>query len=220
MNDVALPPRVSAVLFDMDDTLVDSERAWFAAVDLLWRESGGDPTGKGMLGGTLADLVERYLEDFPGTDQEWVERRLGELLDAHLDAGVDPMPGAPELVRRLSAGFPITVASNSPSHIVEAVVRSLGWEGYFRAWLGTEDVALPKPAPDLYLAAARSCGVDISRCVIFEDSPTGASAGMAAGAFVVTVGSAAVDRGHLNVDSLLDPRIVNWHPQPWEDNHA
>lgn len=198
----------------MDDTLVDSEAAWFAATEDIWRDAGGDPTGKGLLGGSMADLVVQYTADFPGSDPAEIERRLRERLSHHIGESVEPMPGAVELITRLGAEFPITIASNSPSDIVVDVVRSLGWESLFTARLGTEDVALPKPAPDLYLAAAAACGVDIAECVVFEDSPVGARAGREAGAFVVTVGPAAVGVGQANVDSLLDPRILTWAPAP------
>ncbi len=208
-----LPPRVAAVLFDMDDTLVDSEFAWFAAIEELWTEAGGDPSGRGMLGGSLADLTREYVREYPSADEQAVERRLRELLARHLDGAVRPMPGAPELLGRLSAVMPITIASNSPSDIVAQVVRALGWTEHFTAALGTEDVAAPKPAPDLYLAAAEACGVDISDCVVFEDSPVGAAAARAAGAFVVTVGPAAVGLGDAAVGSLLDDAVSRWQPE-------
>ncbi|SHJ82681.1 haloacid dehalogenase superfamily, subfamily IA, variant 3 with third motif having DD or ED [Tessaracoccus bendigoensis DSM 12906] len=209
-----LPSRIAAVLFDMDDTLVDSEAAWFAATEDVWTDAGGDPTGKGLLGCSIADLVEQFEADFPGADPAETERRLRERLSHHIGDAVAPMPGAVDLITRMSALFPITIASNSPSDIVAHVVDSLGWGAFFTARLGTEDVASPKPAPDLYLAAAAACGVDIADCVIFEDSPVGVQAARAAGAFVVAVGPAAAGAGHTSVESLLDPRVVAWRPGP------
>jgi HAD superfamily hydrolase (TIGR01509 family) len=208
-----LPQRVAAVLFDMDDTLVASEAAWFAAMRDMWRESGGDPAGKGVLGGSMADLTRAYLADFPGSDAAEVERRLRQLLAHHLDGAVVPTAGAQELLARLgAAGLPVTIASNSPSDIVAKVVDALGWGSVFTAALGTEDVAAPKPAPDLYLAAAAACGVDIRECVVFEDSPMGTQAAVAAGAFVVTVGPAAAGAGNFAVDSLTSDAVVAWQP--------
>lgn len=212
MTSTTLPQRIAAVLFDMDNTLVASESAWFDATEALWRSAGGDPTGKGILGGTIEDLVAAFLVDFPQADPSGVTHSLNELLETYLAEGVAPMPGAVALITRLSQRMPMTVASNSPTRIVRHVVAALGWQPLFRATLGTDDVARPKPAPDLYLAAARACGADIADCVVFEDSPMGAEAGRAAGAFVVTVGADAVGRGHLSVPSLLDPHITSWEP--------
>ena len=75
-----LPGRVAAVLFDMDNTLVASEDAWFEAARQLWDEAGGDSTGKGILGGTVDDVVNEFLLDFPDTDAEELSRRLVERL--------------------------------------------------------------------------------------------------------------------------------------------
>lgn len=208
-----LPSQVAAVLFDMDNTLVASEAAWFAAANDLWIEAGGNPTNKGILGGTVGDLVREFLIDFPNADPGQVETSLSEKLTYHLTGAVVPMPGAPELLARLGATLPLTIASNSPSKLVKEIIETLGWSDVFVAALGTEDVSASKPAPDLYLTAARACNVRISDCVVIEDSPLGARAGVAAGAFVITVGPAAVDQGHINVDSLLDERIIGWRPE-------
>lgn len=213
LSDAALPSRVAAVLFDMDNTLVASEDAWFAAARQLWEDAGRDSSGKGILGGTVADVVDDYLRDFPRADREAVTTRMNDLLVSHLDGGVHPTTGAVELIERLSARMPITIASNSPSLIVTKVVAALGWEHHFTAALGVEDVDLPKPAPDLYLTAAARCGADIADCVVFEDSAVGAAAARAAGAFVVTIGPDAAHLGDLNVAGLTDPRVTDWTPE-------
>ena len=208
-----LPARIAAVLFDMDNTLVASEDAWFAASRKLWEDAGADSTGKGILGGTVYDVVDAYLLDFPGSDRDELSQRLISTLGAALAEGVRPTAGALDLIGRLSARLPITIASNSPSVIVQQVVAALGWQSMFTAALGTEDVANPKPAPDLYTTAALRCGVDIADCVIFEDSPMGAAAARAAGAYLVTICPEAAHLGDLNVADLTDPRILNWHPE-------
>ena len=208
-----LPTRVAAVLFDMDNTLVASEDAWFAAAHQLWREAGGDPRGKGVLGGTVQDVVDDYVRDFPGTDPSALADRVVAMLTANLSNGVHATPGAVALLERISTTLPITIASNSPSVIVQQVVAALGWERLFTAALGTEDVARPKPAPDLYTAAATRCGVDIVDCVVFEDSLIGATAARASGAFVVTIGPDAANLGDVNVADLTDPRITSWRPE-------
>lgn len=212
-DSAVLPAQVAAVLFDLDNTLVRSEPAWFAAVADLWTEAGGDPSGKGVLGGTVDHLVSEFVTEYPDANRAQVEGRLLGLLARHLESATVALPGASELLTRLAALVPIAVASNSPSEMVRQLVSSLGWAGLVTAALGTEDVTAPKPAPDLYLAAASRCDADIADCVIFEDSPMGALAAATAGAFVVTVGADAVGHGNLSVGSLLDPRVAEWYPE-------
>lgn len=208
-----LPKRVGAVLFDMDNTLVDSERAWFDATARLWREAGSDAVGRGILGGTVADVVQDFTVAHPDTDPQSVECRFMELLSLHLRDGVAAMPGADELLRRLSTALPVAVASNSPSAIVRQTVSRMGWEFLVHAAIGTEDVLRGKPAPDLYLAAAKACGAAPETCVVIEDSPMGAAAGHAAGAFVLSVGADGRNHGNLNVASLTDPLVLAWTPE-------
>ncbi|RMB59887.1 HAD family hydrolase [Tessaracoccus antarcticus] len=209
----SLPSRIGAILFDMDNTLVDSEHAWFEATADLWRHAGSQPDGVGVLGGTVADVIREFLAAHPDADPEPVERRFMEFLHHHLADGVVTMPGAEELLTRMAPILPVAIASNSPSVIVRDTVARMGWSSLFTAAVGTEDVAQGKPAPDLYLYAARACGVAPETCVVIEDSPMGAAAGRAAGAFVLTVGDVAADHGDLNIDSLTDPRILAWTPE-------
>ncbi|MEO7587909.1 MAG: HAD family phosphatase, partial [Arachnia sp.] len=208
-----LPSRIGAVLFDMDNTLVDSEHAWFEATADLWRHAGSQPEGVGVLGGTVADVIREFLDAHPDADPEPVEQRFMEFLHHRLADGVVTMPGAEDLLTRLAAILPVAIASNSPSAVVRDTVDRMGWTTLFTVAVGTEDVAEGKPAPDLYLAAARACGAAPETCVVIEDSPMGAAAGRAAGAFVLTVGAVAAGHGHLNIDSLTDPRILAWTPE-------
>lgn len=210
-----LPMHVAGIIFDMDDTLIDSERAWHAASAELWRDAGSALEGRDFLGGTVEDVARAYLEDFPqaGESEEELCERLETLIRQHLRTSLAPMPGAHELVTRLGATLPLAIGSNSPSAIVRDSVKALGWDSYFTAALGTNDVAHPKPAPDLYQAAARALGAAPGECVIFEDSPVGTRAARSAGAFVVTVGPAARGLGHAAVPSLTDPAITEWNPE-------
>jgi HAD superfamily hydrolase (TIGR01509 family) len=123
--------------------------------------------------------------------------------------GVEPMPGAVELLDALAV--PTGVASNSPRSFVDRALEVSGLRERFDCVLSADDVARPKPAPDLYLALARGLGADPAACVALEDSPTGVAAARAAGAFVIGVPSLAgivLDDAHLVADSLADPRVL------------
>ena len=213
-----LPSRVAGVIFDMDDTLFDSEKAWHEAAAALWRDAGGVFRGYGDRGGTVEDLANAFLDEFGGGDER--EERMGDvcarLEDAireRLDVDLAPMPGADALTSRLAQVVPLAIGSNSPQRSVEQCVRAIGWQERFTAALGVSAHMNPKPAPDLYREAARRLGADPRDCVIFEDSPTGARAAVASGAFVVTIGDDARGIGTLAVDTLNDDIVTSWTPE-------
>ena len=213
-----LPSRVAGVIFDMDDTLFDSEKAWHEAAAALWRDAGGVFRGYEDRGGTVEDLANAFLDEFgEGTEREErmadVCARLEEAIRERLDVDLEPMPGADALTSRLAAVVPLAIGSNSPQRIVEQCVCAIGWEDRFTAALGVSEHMKPKPAPDLYREAATRLGADPRDCVIFEDSPTGARAAVASGAFVVTIGDDARGIGTLAVDTLNDDIVTSWTPE-------
>ena len=213
-----LPNRVAGVIFDMDDTLFDSEKAWHEAAAALWRDAGGVFRGYDDRGGTVEDLANAFLDEFEeGTEREErmadVCARLEEAIRERLDVDLEPMPGADALTSRLAAVVPLAIGSNSPQRIVEQCVCAIGWEDRFTAALGVSADMNPKPAPDLYREAATRLGADPRDCVIFEDSPTGARAAVASGAFVVTIGDDARGIGTLAVDTLNDDIVTSWTPE-------
>ena len=213
-----LPSRVAGVIFDMDDTLFDSEKAWHEAAAALWRDAGGVFGGYGDRGGTVEDLANAYLDEFGGEGareerMKEVCARLEASIRERLDVDLVPMPGADALTSRLAQVVPLAIGSNSPQRIVEQCVRAIGWQERFTAALGVSADMNPKPAPDLYREAATRLGADPRDCVIFEDSPTGARAAVASGAFVVTIGDDARGIGTLAVDTLNDDIVTSWTPE-------
>jgi HAD superfamily hydrolase (TIGR01509 family) len=105
----------------------------------------------------------------------------------------------------------VGVASNSPRTFVERTLEVAGLRDRFACVLSADDVAHPKPAPDVYVALARGLGADPAACVALEDSPTGVAAARAAGAFVIGIPSLdgmVLDEADLVVESLADPRVL------------
>jgi HAD superfamily hydrolase (TIGR01509 family) len=182
---------VEAVLFDCDGVLADSEGLVNAVVaeDLTargWRISAAQAreTFLGMAAPDMIPVVEaRIGRPLP---RDWIPAmslRIAEVMARELR----PVEGAKEAVAAVvAAGIPVAVASNSAREELEAKLEALGLASVFagRAF-SFEDVARPKPAPDLYLAAARACGADPRRSVVVEDSLLGARAGIAAGCRVL-----------------------------------
>jgi HAD superfamily hydrolase (TIGR01509 family) len=101
------------------------------------------------------------------------------------------LPGAVEAVRRAAAVFPLSLASSSNREVFETVLELAGIAGCFRATVSSEEVAHGKPAPDVYLEAARRLGVEPARCAAVEDSHAGIRSAKAAGMRVVAIPNAS-----------------------------
>jgi HAD superfamily hydrolase (TIGR01509 family) len=184
-----------AVVLDLDGVLVDSEQRWDAARRALVADRGGrwkDGATRAMMGMSAPEW-SRYLHEELGVDLEpaAIDAAVVERLMADYQEALPLLPGAVEAVRALAEHWPLGLASSSNRPVIELVLQRAGIAGCFRAWLSSEEVARGKPAPDVYLEAARRLGVDPARCVAVEDSTNGIRAAVAAGMAVVAVPNAA-----------------------------
>jgi HAD superfamily hydrolase (TIGR01509 family) len=203
----------AAVLFDNDGLLLDTEVLWTRAEILLFERFGVTFTmdHKRELIGTSGPVTEAKVERMLGQPGQGAAlmAEMHELVMEEALRGVEPMPGAVELLDRLE--MPVGVASNSPRSFVVRTLDAAGLRARFGCVLSADDVAHPKPAPDLYVALARGLGVDPRACVALEDSPTGVAAARAAGAFVIGVPSmdgVVLGEADLVATSLADPRVL------------
>jgi len=180
-----------AVLFDMDGLFIDSEPDWHDAESSIMKSNGYDWAPQDQLqclGGPLTRVTEymsKCLDGRKSPDQ------LGQLIVdemvRRLSGQVAKMPGAIEFSRKVAeANIPQALVSASPRVIVDAVLTGMT-EKYFAKSVASGDIERTKPFPDPYLHAAKLLGVDIEKCIIFEDSPTGLTAARASGAFVVGI---------------------------------
>lgn len=182
----------AAVLFDMDGTLVDSEKLWDVALQELAREYGGELSAearRSIIGTAMAESMRILHDDLrqPERDPEisaaWINARILELFRT----GLRWQPGAFELLRAVRvAGIPTALVTSSPRALVEVALDTLGRDNFDTVVAGDEVVAA-KPHPEPYLTAARLLGVPIERCVAIEDSPTGVASALASGAAVLAV---------------------------------
>jgi HAD superfamily hydrolase (TIGR01509 family) len=206
----------AAVIFDNDGLTLDTEHTWTRAEMALYARYGAEFTLDhkremlGTSGAKSALSMERHLGQ-PGRGRE-LHAELRELVHAELDgAGVTPMPGALELIAALSErGVPLGLATNSGREFATRALRGARLLERFDAVVSAEDVERPKPAPDVYLAAAGALGADPAVCVALEDSETGVAAARAAGMTVVGVPSfpgVELADAHLVAPSLADPRV-------------
>ncbi|MEU6077268.1 HAD family phosphatase [Micromonospora sp. NPDC047074] len=180
------------MLFDMDGTLVDSEKLWDVALHELAAEYGGtlsDPARKAMIGSSMGVSMRILHDDLgqpgrdPGASAAWINARILELFRT----GLRWRPGALTLLRAVrAAGIPTALVTSSGRPLVEVALDTLGRDSFDAVVCGDE-VDAAKPHPEPYLTAARLLGVPIARCVAIEDSPTGVASALAAGAAVLAV---------------------------------
>jgi HAD superfamily hydrolase (TIGR01509 family) len=182
---------VEAVVFDLDGVILDSEHVWDEAREELARERGGRwhaQAQRDMMGMSSVEW-SRYMHDVirlaepPEEISAEVVRRLEEIYRRELPL----IPGAREAVQRISAEWPLGLASSSNRPLIDLVLDLSGLAPFFAATVSSEEVPSGKPAPDVYLEAARRLGVDAERCAAVEDSENGIRSGKAAGMRLVAV---------------------------------
>jgi HAD superfamily hydrolase (TIGR01509 family) len=184
----------AAAIFDMDGLLLESEDSWTVAETELFARYG-KPFGLdekrallGNAGDALGRILERMLEQ-PGRGRELGDEVLALVLEQVRVAGVEPMPGAADLVEELRGSIPIAVASNSPRALVDLALARARLDQGWGATVCGDEVERLKPAPDVYLEACRRLGVAPEDAVALEDSPTGVASARAAGLFVIGIPS-------------------------------
>jgi len=175
-----------AVIFDMDGLLVDSEPVWAIAESALLAARGkrtDDEIQKTLVGLRMSDFLAGMSRAYNLTESfNDLYAEITARMTALIPEKVVPRPGAPELLDYLYAhGIPCAIASSSPMAIIDATVAAQQWGCYFRVHVSGDDVAHGKPAPDIYLEAARQLDLSPSDCLALEDSTTGARAAVAAG---------------------------------------
>jgi len=211
-----LASRPDGVVFDCDGLLVDTEPCWTVAESAVFAARGlpYGPAEKALFIGKSVPATVELMAAFFGEvgNDDAIRAEVMSTVGDVIGGQAEPMPGALELVRALAGRTPIGVASNSPRVILDIALQRAGLTGAFGAVIAADEVPVPKPAPDLYLAACRLLGADPSASVAFEDTPTGAAAARAAGMWVVGVPSLEPDGfpADLVLASLADPRLLAW----------
>ena len=213
---MALPPRVSAIVFDCDGLLLDTETCWSRAEASLFADYGfgfGAPEKDLLIGRTLAAACDNMAEYIgrPGIGPQ-LQAELLPRVEAELAAGAEPMPGARRLLELLGNRVPIAVATNSPRAMLTAALTSSGFNEYFEVSVAADEVERAKPDPQLYQQAFGLLGGCPKNGVALEDSSTGVAAARAVGAFLITVPSQAGKQldGDYLTETLEDPALITW----------
>lgn len=185
---------MKAVLFDMDGTLVDSEKLWDVSMRELYARFGGvmTPEVRGAtVGGSAESVIKLVFADLglaPDPQEmadvaDWLHEITGDLFDA----GLPWCDGARELLEELAAaGVPMALVTNTRRALTERALNSIG-RHYFTVSVCGDEVPYGKPAPDPYRQAAALLGLDPAHCLAIEDSVTGAASAEGAGCPVLVV---------------------------------
>lgn len=185
-----------AVLWDMDGTLVDSEKLWDVALQELYRRRGAELTPEvreTTIGASADDLMAIVFDDLGlerdlaamRRESDWLHSYTGELFAA----GLPWQPGAKEMLDALAAeDVPMALVTNTRRDLADQALSSIG-RHYFTVTVCGDEVARGKPAPDIYLRAAELLDLDPADCLAVEDSVAGATSAEAAGCVVVVVPS-------------------------------
>jgi HAD superfamily hydrolase (TIGR01509 family) len=182
---------IDAVVFDLDGVIVDSEQVWDEVRERFVRESGGtytDAATRAMMGMSSPEWSAYLVDDLgvPMTPAEANAEVVRRMLERYGEA--PPLiPGAVDAVRRIGARWPLAIASSANRELIDVVVAAAGLGDLIRVSVSSEEVGRGKPAPDVYLEAARRLGVEAARCAAVEDSHNGIRSARAAGMRVVAV---------------------------------
>ena len=184
----------TAVIFDLDGVLVDSEQVWDDVREALAHERGGrwhERAQRDMMGMSSPEW-SRYMHERIGLSEspEEINRIVVERMLERYAAGPPWLPGAVETVRRVEQDFVLGLASSSNRELIDRVLEAGGIADFFRATASSEEVAAGKPAPDVYLEVARRLGVDPRDCTAVEDSHNGIRSAKAAGMRCVAIPNA------------------------------
>lgn len=188
--------RFSAVVFDLDGVLWDGEPLYHEAFNIVLAPYGRQVTEEeytNIIGYSVESAWEWVIQRFQLREPPAHFHSLyDEAVLKLLERPVEPLPGALTVIRELRRrGIPVGLASASLRQWVDATVRGLGLDEAFDAVVSASEVQRAKPAPDLYLEAARRLGVPPERCVAVEDTATGIAAAKAAGMFALQVRAAS-----------------------------
>jgi len=182
---------IDAVVFDLDGVIVDSEHVWDEVREQYTRESGGTYTAsaaRDMMGMSSVEW-SRYMAEtlgVPGTPEEINAAIVERMLERYGEA--PPLiPGAADAVRRCAERWPLAVASSSNPELIHVVLEAAGLHDAIGVVVSSQEVPRGKPAPDVYLEAARRLAVEPHRCAAVEDSQNGIRSAKAAGMRVLAV---------------------------------
>ncbi|MFY9996708.1 MAG: HAD family phosphatase [Leclercia sp.] len=183
---------ISAVLFDMDGVLIDSnaviERAWREAAEMTGKRLTEDDIVKHIHGQPGPHTIQALFSELTLDDQQNVQAHV---IHVENTADYDPIPGVAQLILSLhSAGICVGIVTSGWREKIDRVLAMLKVQHCISTIVERDDVLRGKPFPDPYLLAAQRLGISASQTLVFEDSRSGVTSAHAAGAFCAGIGGA------------------------------
>lgn len=213
---------MSAIFFDMDGTLVDSEPLWLAAEIEVMKDLGCVWTPEDQLaclGGPRAK-TERLMQERSGFTKPdgYFGEALDNLMEMKLSTELKLVPGALDLVNECkSRGLKCALVTASGKRLMNVVLKHFPL-GIFDEVISGDDVSRSKPDPEPYLLAAQNLSVDITKSIVIEDSLTGVSSGLASGAQVIGIPHLVELSPHQNLrvvaklNEINYKNLITWYP--------
>jgi len=217
-----MSPNISCLIYDMDGLLLDTEGIYTEVTQQIVGEYGKvfDWSVKEKIIGRrsiqAAEIIVESL-DLPISPQDYLDSRKDVLLEKFKDT--EALPGAKEMTTHFfKLGIPQALATSSSSPMFEAKFeKHKKWFSQFAQIVKGDDPELKegKPAPDIFLLAAKRLGVDPAECLVFEDAPTGTEAALAAGMSVVVVPDPNMDHSHYKNATQIISSLKDFDPEYW-----
>jgi len=213
---------MSAILFDMDGTLIDSEPLWLEAEIEIMEELGCNWDQQDQincLGGPI-DKTENYMQDRSNNIKSfgYFTKKLDDVMEQKLSTKLNLIPNALEIINECKRSeIKIALVTASSGRLMRAVLKRFP-VGIFDTTVSYDDVKRSKPDPEPYLLASKTLGVNITNCVVLEDSLTGVQSGLSAGAQVIGIPHLVKMPSNPNlrvVESLSEinmDRLITWYP--------
>ncbi|PKI42765.1 bifunctional riboflavin kinase/FMN phosphatase-like [Punica granatum] len=208
---------ISAVILDLDGTLVDTENGSKGVLkEFLAKHGRVLNEGNKRLGKTLKESAISIVEDYdlPLTPDQFIQEITPMYREKWLQA--KPLPGSNRLIKHLHKhGVPFALASNSLRDYIDAKIANQdGWKESFSAIIGSDDVESGKPSPDIFIEAARRMGVDAAQCLVIEDSLVGVKGAKAANMKVMAVPSHEEADSSSMADAVINT-LLEFQPEIW-----
>jgi len=182
---------IDAVVFDLDGVILETEALWNEVREELTRERGGrwSESSQADMMGMSSTEWSRYMNEVLGVPDppEQINREVVRRMAERYAEKLPLIDGAVDAVKRLAARWPLGLASSSNRELIDRALVLSGLAPYFRVTVSSEEVERGKPAPDVYLEAARRLGVESARCAAIEDSSSGIRSAHAAEMLVVAI---------------------------------
>ncbi len=214
--------KISCLIYDMDGLLLDTEKIYTEVTQEIVGEYGKvfDLSLKqSIIGRPSSDAAKIIVDslDLPITAQDYLDSRKDTLIEKFKNT--QPMPGAKEMTSHFfSHGIPQAIATSSSSPIYDAkYTKHKKWFSQFDKIIRGDDpeLKLGKPAPDIFLLAAKRIGIEPEECLVFEDAPAGSEAAIAAGMSVVVVPHSEMGHNLFKNPSQILASLKDFDPQFW-----